>query len=54
MTADTQPREAASGTTTAGAETSHEAIARFVAETAALTKPDRIHWVTGSTRSGPS
>ena len=48
MTADTQPREAASGSTTAGAETSHEAIARFVAETAALTQPDRIHWVTGS------
>ena len=48
MTADTQPREAASGSTAAGAETSHEAIARFVAETAALTQPDRIHWVTGS------
>jgi phosphoenolpyruvate carboxykinase (GTP) len=48
MTADTQPREAASGSTTPGAETSHEAIARFVAETAALTQPDRIHWVTGS------
>ena len=44
MTADTQPRE----TLHPGAETSHEGIARFVAETAALTQPDRIHWVTGS------
>ena len=44
MTADTQPREAASGSTTPGTETSHEAIARFVAETAALTQPDRVHW----------
>ena len=50
MTADTHPRESlAPGLDPPrGPATSHEGVARFVAETAALTKPDRIHWVTGS------
>ncbi|MDQ6934149.1 MAG: phosphoenolpyruvate carboxykinase (GTP), partial [Actinomycetota bacterium] len=30
------------------APTSHEGILAFVNETAALTKPDRVHWCTGS------
>ena len=58
MTADTHPRESLDTTDPArqpeGPATSHEGVARFVAETAELTKPDRIHWVTGSPRSGPS
>ncbi len=33
---------------TAEAPTSHEGILAFVNETAALTKPDRVHWCTGS------
>jgi len=47
MTADTQPREAAT-TGAEGAPTTHAGILAFVAETAALTRPDRIQWVTGS------
>ena len=45
MTADTQPRETLLDR---GPRPPTRAIARFVAETAALTQPDRIHWVTGS------
>ena len=41
MTADTQPREAPE---TDSAPTSHEAVARFVAETAALTQPDPVSY----------
>jgi phosphoenolpyruvate carboxykinase (GTP) len=45
MTADTQ---APATSLTEGAPTSHQGILDFVAEVAALTTPDRIHWVTGS------
>jgi phosphoenolpyruvate carboxykinase (GTP) len=49
MTADTQPREAVSTRSTGGAgATSHAGVLRFVEEAAALTRPDRIQWVTGS------
>ncbi|MBA2638689.1 MAG: phosphoenolpyruvate carboxykinase (GTP) [Nocardioidaceae bacterium] len=44
MTADTQPRQALQS----DAPTTHAGILAFVEETAALSKPDRIHWVTGS------
>ena len=34
--------------TTSGRPTTHQGILDFVNEVAALTKPDRIHWCTGS------
>ncbi|GAB3988751.1 phosphoenolpyruvate carboxykinase (GTP) [Nocardioides marmoraquaticus] len=33
---------------TTGAPTTHQGILDFVAEVAAMTKPDRVHWCTGS------
>ena len=47
MTADTQTRPTA-GDGSAPAPTTHRGILDFVAEVAALTTPDRIHWCTGS------
>ena len=47
MTADTQTRPTA-GDGSDAAPTTHQGILAFVAEVAALTKPDRIHWCTGS------
>ena len=44
MSLDTQ----ASATTEQTAPTTHQGILDFVAEVAALTTPDRIHWCTGS------
>jgi len=44
MTADTETRPTSSGS----APTTHQGILDFVAEVAALTTPDRIHWCTGS------
>jgi len=48
MTADTQPRQTSTQTSSQASPTTHEGILAFVEETAALTQPDRIHWVTGS------
>jgi phosphoenolpyruvate carboxykinase (GTP) len=49
MTADTQPLVSTSSTTEETSPmTGHAGILRFVEETAALTRPDRVHWVTGS------
>ncbi|MGC4112999.1 MAG: phosphoenolpyruvate carboxykinase (GTP) [Nocardioides sp.] len=45
MTADTQARP---GTDDETAPTSHRGILDFVAEVAAMTTPDRVHWCTGS------
>jgi phosphoenolpyruvate carboxykinase (GTP) len=45
MTADTQARPT---TGDDAAATSHQGILDFVAEVAAMTTPDRIHWCTGS------
>jgi phosphoenolpyruvate carboxykinase (GTP) len=45
MTADTQ---APASALTQDAPTTHQGILDFVAEVAALTTPDRIHWCTGS------
>jgi phosphoenolpyruvate carboxykinase (GTP) len=47
MTADTQTRPTAEDDAEP-APTSHQGILDFVAEVAALTTPDRIHWCTGS------
>ena len=47
MTADTQTRPTA-GDGSDAAPTTHQGILDFVAEVAALTTPDRIHWCTGS------
>jgi phosphoenolpyruvate carboxykinase (GTP) len=47
MTADTQTRPAADDGSDA-TPTTHQGILDFVAEVAALTTPDRIHWCTGS------
>ncbi len=44
MTADTETRPTSAGS----APTTHQGILDFVAEVAALTTPDRIHWCTGS------
>ena len=38
----------ATGTATGSAPTMHQGILDFVAEVAELTRPDRIHWCTGS------
>lgn len=38
----------ATSDTTTGAPTTHQGILDFVAEVAAMTKPDRVHWCTGS------
>ncbi len=48
MTADTQPSQTSTQTSSQASPTTHEGILAFVEETAALTQPDRIHWVTGS------
>ncbi len=45
MTADTQTRPTTDGDS---APTTHQGILDFVAEVAALTTPDAIHWCTGS------
>jgi phosphoenolpyruvate carboxykinase (GTP) len=47
MTADTQTRPT-TGDGSTPAPTTHQGILDFVAEVAALTTPDRIHWCTGS------
>jgi phosphoenolpyruvate carboxykinase (GTP) len=47
MTADTQTRPTA-GDGSGATPTTHQGILDFVAEVAALTTPDRIHWCTGS------
>ncbi|HET7431145.1 MAG TPA: phosphoenolpyruvate carboxykinase (GTP) [Nocardioides sp.] len=47
MTADTQARPATQGDSEP-APTTHQGILDFVAEVAAMTTPDRIHWCTGS------
>jgi phosphoenolpyruvate carboxykinase (GTP) len=50
MTADTQTRPTAQGEgdDSAPAPTTHRGILDFVAEVAAMTTPDRVHWCTGS------
>ena len=47
MTADTQTRPTAQRRL-GPAPTTHQGILDFVAEVAAMTTPDRIHWCTGS------
>ncbi|GAA2132555.1 phosphoenolpyruvate carboxykinase (GTP) [Nocardioides bigeumensis] len=50
MTADTHTRDSVEGANLSDrpSPTTHPGIAEFVAETAALTKPERVQWVTGS------
>jgi phosphoenolpyruvate carboxykinase (GTP) len=47
MTADTQARPTTQGDPEAS-PTTHQGILDFVSEVAAMTRPDRVHWCTGS------
>ncbi len=48
MTATQDPITDPTTATLTGAPTTHQGVLDFVAEVAALTQPDRVHWCTGS------